>query len=55
MGNTQCASDRKENYLWQIIQRKLNNKDTPLDKKIHNEYLTLIGFSEHKFEDVFKK
>lgn len=52
MGNTQCSSDKKDSYLWSIIQRKLLNKDTPLDKKIHNEYMNLIGLKDHQFENV---
>ena len=52
MGNSQCGSERKDSYLWEIIKRKQANKDTPLDKKIHNEYMTLIGLSEHQFENV---
>jgi hypothetical protein len=52
MGNTQCSSDKKDSYLWTIIQRKLLNKDTPLDKKMHNEYMNLIGLQEHQFENV---
>ena len=52
MGNTQCASDKKDNYLWSIIQRKLVNKETPLDKRIHNEYMSLIGLQDHRFENV---
>ena len=52
MGITQCASERKDSYLWSIIERKLGNKDTPLDRKIHNEYMSLIGMKEHQFQDV---
>lgn len=55
MGNTQCSSEKKESYLWQIVQRKLSNQDTPLDKIIHNEYMNLIGLKDHNFENVYSK
>ena len=51
MGNSQCTSDKKDSYLWSIIERKLENKDTPLDKKIHNEYLKLVGLKEYQFNE----
>src|SRR5574343_1410025 len=54
MGGIECASERKDNFLWSIIERKLENKDTPLDKKIHNEYLSLMGYNEYHFEDGVK-
>ena len=57
MGNFHCSSDESQDiYLWSIITRKLKYKDTPLDKKIHNEYLSIIGMDKYKFEiseDVF--
>ena len=51
MGNTQCTSDKSDSYLWSIIERKLENKDTPLDKKIHNEYLKLVGLDHYQFNE----
>ena len=53
MGNTQCKTDKKDSYLWLIILRKLNNKDTPLDKKIHNEYMDIIGIKDFQFDQVY--
>ena len=50
MGPIQCNTEKKDNYLLLIIERKLENKDTPLDKKIHNEYLQIKGLVQYKFE-----
>ena len=51
MGGVECASEKRNTFLWSIIERKLENKDTPLDKKIHNEYLILMGMKEYQFEE----
>ena len=38
-----------------LIERKLQNRDNPLDMKIHNEYLHIIGFNDyHYLEDQVK-
>ena len=50
MGSLNCNIDKKDNYLWLIIERKIQNKDTPLDKKVHNEYLQINGLVQYKFE-----
>lgn len=52
MGGIECTSETRNTILWSIIGRKLENKDTPLDKKIHNEYLTLMGYNDFHFEDI---
>ena len=50
MGGIECSSERRDTLIL-IIERKLENKETPLDKKIHNEYLRIIGLEEYKFDD----
>jgi hypothetical protein len=55
MGGIECTSDRRDQFLWTIIERKLENKDTPLDKKIHNEYLALMGYNDYQFEETLVK
>jgi hypothetical protein len=52
MGGIECASEKRNTILWSIIERKLENKDTPLDKKIHNEYLRLMGLNDFHFEEL---
>lgn len=51
MGGIECNSETRETLLWSIIERKLENKDTPLDKKIHNDYLNLMGLKEFQFDE----
>ena len=49
MGGIECSSVKRELFLQALIERKLENKDTPLDTKIHNEYLNILGLaSNHK-------
>ena len=43
MGKIQCKSANKHQELLAIIESKLENKDTPLDKKLHSEYLRIVG------------
>ena len=52
MGGIECTTERRNTILWSIIDRKLENKDTPLDKKIHNEYLSLMGYNDLQFEEI---
>ena len=42
----ECSTGKRNNYLQSLIERKLDNKDTPLDTKIHNEYLHIFGFND---------
>lgn len=51
MGGIECSTDKRNTFLWSIIDRKLENKDTPLDKRIHNEYLNLMGIKEYHFDE----
>lgn len=51
MGGIECTSETRDTFLWSIIERKLENKDTPLDKKIHNDYLNLLGLNQYQFEE----
>jgi hypothetical protein len=50
MGSFQCNTEKKDDYLRIIIERKMDNKDTTLDKKIHNEILRIKGLMEYKFD-----
>ena len=51
MGGIECSTEKRNTFLWSIIDRKLENKDTPLDKRIHNEYLNLMGIKEYHFDE----
>jgi hypothetical protein len=50
MGSLQCNTEKKDDYLRIIIERKMENKDSTLDKKIHNEILRIKGLMEYKFD-----
>jgi len=41
MGKTQCVSLKAKTEFWEIIEKSINNIDTPLDKKIYDEYYKL--------------
>lgn len=45
MGKIQCNSTNQNLEIFSIIDRKLLNKDTPLDKKLHSEYLRILKLS----------
>jgi hypothetical protein len=51
MGGIECTSLSRDTFLMSIIERKLENKDTSLDKKIHNDYLNIIGINHFKFDE----
>ena len=41
MGKVQCVSLKSKIEMWEIIEKSINNIDTPLDKKIYDEYYRL--------------
>jgi hypothetical protein len=41
MGKIQCTSLKQRSDNWLMIERYLNNINTPLDKKIHDEYYSI--------------
>lgn len=41
MGNIQCISNGRGSISWDIIEKSLKNINTPLDKKVHDEYYSL--------------
>jgi hypothetical protein len=49
MGKIQCTSIKHKPESWQLIEKYLNNLNTPLEKKIHDEYYTLK--TKNKDED----
>ena len=51
MGGIECSSSKRQLYLQSLILRKFNNKDTPLDTKIHNEYLNILGLNNSHSND----
>ena len=52
MGNTNYTSkgDKRDSYLFNVIERKWLQKNSTLQKKIHNEYLEIIGIKEMKLD-----
>ena len=41
MGKIQCTSIKHKTESWNVIEKYLNKSNTPLEKKIHDEYYTL--------------
>ena len=41
MGKVQCVSLKNRSENWLMIEKHLKNINTPLDKKIHDEYYTI--------------
>jgi hypothetical protein len=51
----ECSTGKRNNYLQSLIERKLEHKDTPLDMKIHNEYLNIFGFNDDNSINTLKE
>jgi hypothetical protein len=43
MGKVQCSSVNRNLEILTLIERKLAEKDTPLDKRLHQEYLNILN------------
>lgn len=41
MGKIQCVSQGRNAATWELVERSLKNANTPLEKKIHDEYYNL--------------
>jgi hypothetical protein len=46
MGAFQC-SDNEDRLFLKILDRKIEEKDTHLDRRIHNEYLKIKGLKNN--------
>jgi hypothetical protein len=62
MGKIQCVAYPKHGFTRDYIERSLKNADTPLEKKIHDEYFTLknkwketgIDFYREKLDNLVR-
>lgn len=48
MGKVQCISLKAKNEMWNILEKSINNINTPLDKKIYDEYYKLKNELKNK-------
>lgn len=48
MGKIQCTSQRSNHLHWEIIEKSLKNANTPLERKIHDEYHWLKSMYKEK-------
>jgi|LauGreDrversion4_2_1035121.scaffolds.fasta_scaffold333760_1 hypothetical protein len=52
MGKVQCSSVNRNLEIVSLIERKLAEKDTPLDKRLHQEYLNILNEGRDSHETV---
>lgn len=52
MGKVQCNSVNRNLEIVALIERKLAEKDTPLDKRLHQEYLNILNEGKDTQETV---
>jgi hypothetical protein len=38
MGKIQCVSSKPNDEVWQILEKRMEQKQTPVDIKIYEEY-----------------
>jgi hypothetical protein len=41
MGTVQCISTKQNNEIWLVMEKRLEQKQTPIDKKIFEEFSKL--------------
>ena len=47
---SECSNTNKKLFFLRLIERKLQNRISSIDMKIHNEYLYIIGFNNLNYQ-----
>lgn len=55
MGKIQCVSLKSNVEVWSRIEKGMNNKNTPIEKKIADEYLKLKQLSNKQNKVYYYK